>query len=356
MELATSLTTKELFDFLLNVAPARPVFIWGPPGIGKSSIVQRFAEELGLSCVSLLRSQLAPEDLIGVPQIIDDVSRFCPPRTIARKEAYCLFLDELNACSHEVQKAFYSLIHERRIGEYKLPDGSVVIGAGNRAHDSAIVKPMSSALINRMVHVSLRASSRDWLEWAYTNDIHPWIIEYIQTRPDHLWAPPSKTEETFSTPRSWHMLSDALKGYGDNLPASAIDLLSFGCLSPHHAGQFKAFVKQAKSKYTLTAILQGKSGWPHEPEDRDVLYFLSQSFKAQLIKELPSDKKELTASHKDLTHRAKALLKDLSSISLEMAQMVVSRDEQGGVLPDWLLVDIVRDLPRLAEKANGSAK
>jgi MoxR-like ATPase len=85
---------------------------------------------------------------------------------IARRDAYCLFLDELNACTHEVQKAFYSLIHERRIGEYHLPEGSVVIGAGNRAQDSAIVKPMSSALMNRMVHVHLKVSHREWLEWA----------------------------------------------------------------------------------------------------------------------------------------------------------------------------------------------
>src|SRR5919199_5025683 len=95
-----TVTQRQLFDFLLNVAIVRPVFIWGPPGIGKSSIVQQFAAEVGLPCVSLLGSQLAPEDLIGVPQIVDGVSRFFPPRMIARVEPYCLFLDELNACSH----------------------------------------------------------------------------------------------------------------------------------------------------------------------------------------------------------------------------------------------------------------
>src|SRR5512139_1200853 len=137
MNTAITVTQKQLFDFLLNVAPVRPVFIWGPPGIGKSSIVQDFAAGVGLPCVSLLGSQLAPEDLIGVPQIIDGTSRFCPPRMIAREQTYCLFLDELNACTHDFQKAFYSLIHERRSGEYRLPPGSVVIGAGNRAQDSA---------------------------------------------------------------------------------------------------------------------------------------------------------------------------------------------------------------------------
>ncbi len=103
---------------------------------------------------------------------------------IARTELYVLFLDELNACSQEVQKAFYSLIHERRVGEYHLPAGSVVIGAGNRAQDSAIVKTMSSALINRMFHVQLKADVKQRLSWAYEADIHPWITDYITQRPD----------------------------------------------------------------------------------------------------------------------------------------------------------------------------
>ena len=145
MNLPISVTQNELFEILLNVAPTRPVFIWGAPGIGKSALVEKFAEEVGMPCVSLLGSQLAPEDLIGIPVIKGETSEFLPPKMIARKEPYVLFLDELNACSQEVQKAFYSLIHERRIGEYHLPVGSIVIGAGNRAQDSAIVKTMSSA-------------------------------------------------------------------------------------------------------------------------------------------------------------------------------------------------------------------
>lgn len=82
--------------------------------------MENFALELDLTCVSLLGSQLAREDLIGVPQILDGTSSFCPPKMIAKEEPYCLFLDELNACSHEVQKAFYSLINDKRIGEYSI--------------------------------------------------------------------------------------------------------------------------------------------------------------------------------------------------------------------------------------------
>ena len=350
MNPAITVTQKQLYDVLLNIAVVRPVFIWGQPGIGKSALVQEFADQVGLPCVSLLGSQLAPEDLIGVPQIIDGKSRFCPPRMIAREEPYCLFLDELNACSHEVQKAFYSLIHERRIGEYMLPSGSVVVGAGNRAQDSAIVKPMSSALINRMVHIHLKVSHRDWLEWASAHDIHMLIIEYIQTRPDHLWSAPPKHEEPFSSPRSWHMLSDMLKEYGDRLTNEVLEVMSFGCLTPHHAGQFKAFFKQVNSKYRLTALLKGEAGWPMRPEDRDILYFLAQSFRATLLKELPVHQGALSGHTKELAFRSKTLLKELAAISLEIAQMVVSTQDEEEVLPSWFMVEIVRDLPRLVQK------
>lgn len=336
-------------DVLLNIAPVRPVFIWGAPGIGKSALVEKFADEVGLECVSLLGSQLAPEDIIGIPQIRGDVSEFLPPKMIAKKEAYVLFLDELNACSQEVQKAFYSLIYERRIGEYRLPEGSIVIGAGNRMQDSAIVKNMSSALINRMFHVQLKPDVKQWLEWGYGNSLHPLVLEYITQRPDHLFSEPPKTEEPFSTPRSWHMLSDAIKAYDngkDSLTEARLKMLSYGCVSASHAGMFVAFTKQLKNKYALNDIIRGTAHWPDGLADRDVLYFLAQSFRGRLMHDLPKDRAKLDAEKQALAHRAKALIKELSAINFEMAQMVVSADGDQ-VLPEWFMMEIIRDLPRL---------
>ena len=349
MKTSIAVSQSELLETLLNVATVRPVFIWGAPGIGKSSIVEQFAEQVGLPCVTLLGSQLAPEDIAGVPKIDGHTSIFCPPRLIARPEPYCLFLDELNACTAEVQKAFYSLINDRRVGEYVMPEGSVVIGAGNRAHDSAIVRQMSSALINRMVHVHLTVSHRDWLAWAHQNAIHPWVIEYIQNRPDHLWSEPGKTEETFSTPRSWHMLSDCLKNIAGEPRAEQLEVLAFGCLTTAHAVQFKAFIKQLRNKFGFEAIFKGDKRWPSEPTDRDILYFLSQSFRAHLFKHLP-DERTTGGAHTDLVHRSKGLLKDLAAINFEMAQMVVAADDEKGALPSWFMAEVVRDLPRLVVK------
>jgi MoxR-like ATPase len=343
-----TVTPARLPEVLLTTAVVRPVFLWGAPGIGKSSLVRDFAASLGLDCVSLLGTQLAPEDLIGVPQIVDGRSRFCPPEQIARDEPYCLFLDELNAAAPDVQKAFYSLILDRRIGSYELPPGSVVIGAGNRATDQALARPMASALVNRLVHVHLRAAADDWLAWAAGHGIHPWVVEYLTQRPDHLWSPPPKTEEPFSTPRSWHMLSDLLHSAGDPADDETVALLAYATLTPAHAGAFRAYLKVARHAFDLEAILKGDVRWPAEPGDRDLLYFLAETFRARLVKDLPADKRHASAAVRQFAFRAKSLLVELAEISLEMAQLVIADDEAGHPrLPSWFLVEAARDLPRL---------
>ena len=352
MNLPVQVTQEELSEILLTVAPVRPVFIWGAPGIGKSALVEQFAMDVGMECVSLLGSQLAPEDIIGIPRINDNVSEFLPPKMIARNEPYVLFLDELNACSQEVQKAFYSLIYERRIGEYHLPKGSVVIGAGNRAQDNAIVKTMSSALVNRMFHVQLKVDVNQWLSWAYTAGIHEWVTDYITARPEHLFSVPPKTEEPFSTPRSWHTLSDLIKEFetaGLSAGSQMLKTLAYGCISPSHAGMFVAYTKHLGNKNLLSDIIKGDARWPAKPEDRDVLYFLAQSFRDRLLLELPKSKEQLDSNTQFFTHRAKALIKELASINFELAQLVAS-DDSGKTLPDWFMVEIVRDLPRLIQK------
>jgi hypothetical protein len=349
-----SITPKQLFQYLLYVAPKRPVFVWGPPGIGKSEIIAQFAREMAMPLVSLLGTQLAPEDIMGVPQIHEGKTRFCPPGMIAQDEPYILFLDDVNGAGQDVQKAFYSLIHERRVGEYTMPEGSIVIGAGNRAQDAAIVRQMSSALLNRMLHVHLRVHVPDWLEWAYSAGIHPWVLEYVQIRPDHLAVLPPKTEEPFSTPRSWHMLSDALHAFDEQeLTEEWIKVNAYGTLTSDHAMQFAAFIKQLRSKYDLARILKGEGSWPRRPEEYDVLYFLSQSFRAQILKELPGNGAERGAAHREFAHRAKALIKELAGISHEMAQMVVA-DTDGERLPSWFMMEVFRDLPNLVSSRDGA--
>ncbi|MBP6764018.1 MAG: AAA family ATPase [Rubrivivax sp.] len=345
-----TLSIRQIHEFLLNVATTRPVFIWGPPGVGKSSLVEQFAASLGLECVALLGSQLAPEDLIGIPQIEGRVSRFYPPAMIVREREFVLFIDELNIASAEIQKAFYSLILDQRIGEYRLPKGSVIIGAGNRAHDAALARQMPSALVNRMVHVHLRASHREWLDWAQANHIHPWVLDYVRARPTQLATelPPTK-EEPFSTPRSWHCVSDALHAFGEQIAPEQLDALLFGCLTREHAIGFKAFLKQIRNKFSVHKILKGDEPWPAAPEDRDLTYFLTQSLRDTLIKELPARESEHGRDTRELAQNARSALKALARIDGELAQLVLTENDAGQRVPDWFVLDIARELPRLLE-------
>jgi MoxR-like ATPase len=356
MHAQISLTIKQIHEFLLNVATVRPVFIWGPPGVGKSSLVEQFAASLGLECVALLGSQLAPEDLIGIPKIEGAVSRFYPPSMIVREREFVLFIDELNIASQEIQKAFYSLILDKRIGEYRLPAGSIIIGAGNRAHDAALARQMPSALVNRMMHVHLRASHREWLDWAEQAGIHAWVLDYVRARPTQLATevPPTK-EEPFSTPRSWHAVSDALHSFGEDIAADHLDAVLFGSLTRDHAIGFKAFLKQIRNQFSVHKILKGEESWPSAAEDRDLTYFLTQSLRDLLIKELPARDGQLGRDSRDLAQSAKTALKTLARIDGELAQLVLTENDAGQRVPDWFVVEIAKELPRLLQQKDSGS-
>jgi hypothetical protein len=219
------------------------------PGMGKSEMIYEAAREAGLPCRSLLGTQIAPEDVSGIPRIIGERSVFCPPRILLpeRPEPFCLFLDELPACAPDVQKAFYSLLLERRLGEHALPRGTWVVAAGNRLQDRALVRAMSSALINRVTILQLRVDIEEWLSWAQRSRVRSEIRSFIATVPDALMRPVPADPVPFSTPRAWALLSRALDmaERSSLLSSETRRALAFGRLSPEDAAMFCALAEEA---------------------------------------------------------------------------------------------------------------
>jgi len=240
-ETVTLAQAKELIRCLSH---EQSVLLLSPPGVGKSDVVRQAAADAGLECKSLLGTQIAPEDVSGVPRIIGERSVFCPPRVLLPENAgkFCLFLDELPACAPDVQKAFYSLLLERRIGEYLLPAGTWVVAAGNRAEDKALVRTISSALVNRVLILNVRIDVPEWLAWARNNSVREDVVKFIEQNPEALLRAVPDKPVPFSTPRAWASLARALDlvGARGQLTAALVRALAVGRVSEDDARRFAA--------------------------------------------------------------------------------------------------------------------
>jgi hypothetical protein len=244
-----TVTLRQAKKLIQCMAHEQSFLLLSAPGMGKSEMIYEAAADAGLPCRSLLGTQIAPEDVSGIPRIIGERSVFCPPRILLpeRPEPFCLFLDELPACAPDVQKAFYSLLLERRLGEHSLPAGTWVVAAGNRLQDRALVRAMSSALVNRVTILHLRVDTDEWLAWAKRHGIRDEIMGLITSMPDALMRPVPAEPVPFSTPRAWTLLSRAL----DMAEASGIlsnetrRALAFGRLSAEDAVVFCSLAEAA---------------------------------------------------------------------------------------------------------------
>ena len=249
-----------------------PAFIWGPPGIGKSSIVHAIAAERGLPVIDLRASLLDPTDLRGIPAIEGGRAVWCPPAFLPREgePPGVLFLDEINAAPPLVQASLYQLVLDRRVGEYVLPEGWWIVAAANRQQDRAVTFRMSSALANRFVHLDLEADVEDWRDWALTRRLQPLVVSFIGVRPQLLWQEPGDSA-AYPTPRSWQMLSDLLGSFGGH--KACADVLP-GIVGTGAAIEFASFVKKAINERQMRAIVDDPKN-AEIPTGLDGIYLLT---------------------------------------------------------------------------------
>lgn len=241
------------------------VFVHGSPGIGKSDAVKQIGADAGRPVIDLRMSLLNPVDLRGVPYVDakSEITRWMSPAFLPREgtplEKAILFLDEMNAAPPAVQAAAYQLVLDRKVGEYRLPDGVDVIAAGNLGTDRAIVYEMSSALRNRFVHFEVVPDLDEWKDWAHKNGVRSEVISYLNYKSDRLfWFDPKVHIRQFPTPRSWYFVSKML----DNTKSlRGITPLIAGALGDAVATEFAGFLKVASSLPNAEdIIIKGEMG------------------------------------------------------------------------------------------------
>ncbi len=252
-----------------------PVFIWGPPGIGKSSIVRQLADARGLEFLDLRLSLLDPTDLKGVPYFDSEHREgvWASPSFLPKdpQSRGILFLDEINTAPPAVQASAYQLILDRRVGEYELPEGWSIVAAGNRESDRGVVYRMPAPLANRFVHFEMEVDLEDWKRWAYGAGVEPLLVAYLSHSPGSLFAfDPASQAKSFPTPRSWSYVDRLLKS---GLPQELLlDAIS-GAVGKEEAVSFLSFAQVAEELPDLDAILRGEllERAPEEPRLLTVL-------------------------------------------------------------------------------------
>ena len=246
----------------------RPVFLWGPPGIGKSELIADLGAELGGLVIDLRLSQMEPTDLRGIPYPSKDsaggnVMAWAPPIELpseslaAQYPIVILFLDEMNSAAPSVQAAAYQLTLGRRIGTYKLPDNVVIVAAGNRESDKGVTYRMPTPLANRFVHLEVRPDFDSWFTWAVKHNVHKDVVGYLSFAKNDLFGfDPRSASRAFNTPRTWVFASDFLKDE-DATDAELRDLIS-GTIGDGLALKFMAHRKVSANMPNPADILAGR--------------------------------------------------------------------------------------------------
>jgi len=253
-----------------SVKRKRPVFIWGPPGVGKSDVVESIiadAQAAGKTAklYDMRLSMCEPTDIMGIPYFdsVSQTMKWAPPSLLPTAEdadldIVILFLDEMNGAAPAVQAAAYQLVLNRRVGEYKLPDNVAVVAAGNRETDKGVTYKMPKPLSNRFIHFEIRVHFDDWAEWAVENGVDADVVGYLTAKKVDLFKfDPTLKDHAFATPRSWVFVSDILKDSEEFSEGEITDMV-IGTIGQGTALSFAAHRKTSALLPDPTLILKGQ--------------------------------------------------------------------------------------------------
>lgn len=234
--------------------------IWGPPGIGKSSIVAQTAHSHKLGFIDLRLSQLAPTDLRGLPVASKGISTWYPPEFLPRTGAGVLFLDEINLAPPTMQGMAQQLILDRRVGSYEVPKNWYIWAAGNRSEDRAAVFDMPAPLANRFIHLQVAPDFESFRAYGMARNFHEQVISFLSFRPELLHKLDPQ-QPAWPSPRSWEM-ANTLHRAGLNIAPA---------VGRGAATEFDAFTTLYRDLPDFDRILGGEGdaiSFPQEPSLR----------------------------------------------------------------------------------------
>jgi MoxR-like ATPase len=242
----------------------RASMLWGTRGVGKSSVVRQVAAHFDVPLVDLRLTTIEPVDIRGAIYA-DDVQAktvWFPPEFLpgADQPAGILFLDELTAADQRLQISAYSLILDRRVGHYVLPDGWQVIAAGNASFHGAVSHDMGTALADRMFHFNVQTTIDAFLAHAAAQGFAPEVMAYLKVRPDKLddtQAQLANDHLVGASPRGWEDISNVLKS---GLSETAQRVFVQGRIGAANAAEFFGVLRELQAAVDVVRLLAARPG------------------------------------------------------------------------------------------------
>jgi MoxR-like ATPase len=251
-------------QFAHPVLRRRATMLWGPRGVGKSSVVQQVAQHFGAPLVDLRLTTIEPVDIRGAiyADEVQGKTVWFPPEFLptADQPQGILFLDELTAADQRLQISAYSLILDRRVGHYRLPDGWLVVAAGNASFHGAVSHDMGTALADRMFHFNVVATIDAFLAHALERGFAPEVLAYLKVRPDKLddtAAQLANDHLVGASPRGWEDISNVLKS---DLSEAARRAFVQGRIGAANGAEFFGVLRELQAAVDVVKLLAAEPG------------------------------------------------------------------------------------------------
>ncbi|MCR5147943.1 MAG: MoxR family ATPase [Eubacterium sp.] len=269
---------RECIEFNIVHGIRHAILGLGAPGVGKSQIIRQIGDKLGYKVIDLRLAQMSEVEIGGLIYPNEDrtKTRWLSPEVLPDEERdgkkTILLLDEITSCPKRVQVAAYQLILDRRVGQYRLPEGTFVIGLGNREDDDGVYIRLAGPLADRFEIHYIDVDFGIWKnDFAVPFGIHSYVLKYLSFNPDALHTQKEDPESMiFATPRSWERVSDILK-CDSNLDNPVVVNKISGNVGVAQAMQFIHYVKENDNLIDVDDYLAGRVPAPEEADKVTIL-------------------------------------------------------------------------------------
>ncbi len=273
------LMKDETGAYRIPIEKQRPLLLIGPPGIGKTAIMEQAAQELGINLVAYTITHHTRQSAIGLPYISKkcfggreySVTEYTMSEIIAAMYEQVersgisegiLFLDEINCVSETLAPTMLQFLQYKSFGSHRIPEGFIIVAAGNPPEYNKSVRDFDIVTLDRVRRMDIQEDFPVWKEYAYRAGVHGAILAYLDIKKDNFYSIHQELGgKSFVTARGWEDLSRILKLYEEmQLPVTKA-LVQEYLEAPEIARDFAAYYElyqKYQKQYRIPEILEGQ--------------------------------------------------------------------------------------------------